>query len=488
MPTRPTTAPLLQMNLSFVCYDNEEEPILYKSNSLSNDSTTNKEADNASDEWQTSNGFLFRDIVDPSMVSKTRTAKNNNSGSDSKYKHMISGRDFENILQACRPRNRGEHGSGLPLSLSILIKKSAASENNGVRSGNHSTPSQGRAIIDRISSQNHLMNESGQTSPQRMSKHPSKVKNLEWGAVNFENSFVSKGLQDDSGSQSSHSSSFASSSSLTLSLQQNNALGQLQSSLSLETVGREEADIPPNWMNDGTAIKKLMSEYDKKVFSLPSPLGKSAISTKTSCPSPLPSSHRASGIQAALEHYDGPKGEKESEVADPPGLVKTVSINDNSIIISERSLAVSPLGSLAMPYSFDGRRPPFRPSAMRLVVPEALPGSAYKPDINLLGSRRKSFSVLHDSFADHVGSANSMSRGKTLSVQQTANSRQLNRGERAHHQSTQRRRRKHWVLNPFRQDDEDEVLAKRTHNRRRWSHVFPLGEEVSVHHFNQSSR
>jgi len=37
-------------------------------------------------------------------------------------------------------------------------------------------------------------------------------------------------------------------------------------------------------------------------------------------------------------------------------------------------------------------------------------------------------------------------------------------------------RQKPWVLNPFRQQDEDDVLAKRTHNRRRWSHVFPLGE------------
>ena len=37
--------------------------------------------------------------------------------------------------------------------------------------------------------------------------------------------------------------------------------------------------------------------------------------------------------------------------------------------------------------------------------------------------------------------------------------------------------RKHGLrLNPFRQEDENEVLAKRTHNRRRWSHVFPLGE------------
>jgi hypothetical protein len=37
-------------------------------------------------------------------------------------------------------------------------------------------------------------------------------------------------------------------------------------------------------------------------------------------------------------------------------------------------------------------------------------------------------------------------------------------------------RRKQWVLNPFRQEDEEEVLAKRTHNSRRWSHVFPEGE------------
>jgi hypothetical protein len=32
------------------------------------------------------------------------------------------------------------------------------------------------------------------------------------------------------------------------------------------------------------------------------------------------------------------------------------------------------------------------------------------------------------------------------------------------------------AFNPFRQSDEDKVLAKRSHNRRRWSHVFPAGE------------
>ena len=41
--------------------------------------------------------------------------------------------------------------------------------------------------------------------------------------------------------------------------------------------------------------------------------------------------------------------------------------------------------------------------------------------------------------------------------------------------SSQGSRRKK-AFNPFRQKDEDEVLAKNSHNRRRWSHVFALGE------------
>lgn len=42
--------------------------------------------------------------------------------------------------------------------------------------------------------------------------------------------------------------------------------------------------------------------------------------------------------------------------------------------------------------------------------------------------------------------------------------------------SHQYSRKKQWVLNPFRQEDEDEVLSKKDHNSRRWSHVFPQGE------------
>lgn len=35
---------------------------------------------------------------------------------------------------------------------------------------------------------------------------------------------------------------------------------------------------------------------------------------------------------------------------------------------------------------------------------------------------------------------------------------------------------KAWVFNPFRLKYEEEILATRTHDSRRWSHVFPTGE------------
>jgi hypothetical protein len=48
------------------------------------------------------------------------------------------------------------------------------------------------------------------------------------------------------------------------------------------------------------------------------------------------------------------------------------------------------------------------------------------------------------------------------------------------HQSTIQKQppasRREKAFNPFRQSDEDEVLMQRSHNRRRWSHVFPVGE------------
>ena len=78
----------------------------------------------------------------------------------------------------------------------------------------------------------------------------------------------------------------------------------------------------------------------------------------------------------------------------------------------------------------------------------------------------------------HTSSANKESTKKALPLK-----RGTSKGNKKHRQRTPgRHRRKPWVLNPFRQEDEDEVLAKRTHNRRRWSHVFPLGEDEFKRH------
>ncbi len=39
-------------------------------------------------------------------------------------RHLISGRDFEDILEACRPRNRGESAAGIPSTLTALLNNS----------------------------------------------------------------------------------------------------------------------------------------------------------------------------------------------------------------------------------------------------------------------------------------------------------------------------------------------------------------------------
>jgi len=65
--------------------------------------------------------------------------------------------------------------------------------------------------------------------------------------------------------------------------------------------------------------------------------------------------------------------------------------------------------------------------------------------------------------------AGSLKRSEAVTVQHRRAGR-----DHGNHRTQNSRRKK--AFNPFRQQDEDEVLAKKSHNRRRWSHVFPLGE------------
>ena len=51
-----------------------------------------------------------------------------------------------------------------------------------------------------------------------------------------------------------------------------------------------------------------------------------------------------------------------------------------------------------------------------------------------------------------------------------------------HHHHHHNHARRTYSMNPFRQQDEVELVSKRTHNRRRWSHVFAQGEEEFKRH------
>lgn len=62
-------------------------------------------------------------------------------------------------------------------------------------------------------------------------------------------------------------------------------------------------------------------------------------------------------------------------------------------------------------------------------------------------------------------------------VSPSTTSRPINRAKKRNDTgSSKYSMRQQKACNPFRQSDEDEVLAKKSHNRRRWSHVFPAGE------------
>jgi hypothetical protein len=70
--------------------------------------------------------------------------------------------------------------------------------------------------------------------------------------------------------------------------------------------------------------------------------------------------------------------------------------------------------------------------------------------------------------------AGSVKRSEVLGQHRTAGRDQGHTRTQGNSRAHNSRRKK--AFNPFRQQDEDEVLAKKSHNRRRWSHVFPLGE------------
>lgn len=194
-----------------------------------------------------------------------------------------------------------------------------------------------------------------------------------------------------------------------------------------------------------------------------------AASPKIEASSPLARSQSAAvlpsrpggGIEAALAQYD----ELPDSGAAKPGISVPVS--------ADKRLSTSPLiSNMPFTFSLDRRNEGYNPNFSRLgperiaAITEGLQSTEFhrRNSSKGIGDRRGSFAL---------GSSKQQVTAESLSkTPNEAMSRNKSKKQSYQH----RYRRKVWVLNPFRQEDEDEVLAKRTHNRRRWSHVFPLGE------------
>lgn len=164
--------------------------------------------------WHASNGFLKRHTP-PSSITAPNIQPDSANTSKHHYKHLISDRGFEDILQACRPRNRGDYGSGLPESLTILLRKNNPNGCNEAKDTEDCH--RWKAMASQGSQQ--LVNGDGILTPQR-AIHASRSRFLEWGAVDFDeftfkrsnNSHQPQHIRSRSlsGSQSSPASSFAS--------------------------------------------------------------------------------------------------------------------------------------------------------------------------------------------------------------------------------------------------------------------------------------
>ncbi len=169
------------------------------------------------------------------------------------------------------------------------------------------------------------------------------------------------------------------------------------------------------------------------------------------------------GIEAALAEYDETPVLGAAKPAAKPGISVPAS--------SEKRLSTSPtISSIPLTFSLDRRNEGYNPNYTRLGSERI---TAIADGLQSKDFQRRSFSK---GLGDRRNSYAPGSSKQQIAESPKPPSNLMSRNKPKKHSYQHRYRRKVWVLNPFRQEDEDEVLAKRTHNRRRWSHVFPLGE------------
>ena len=124
--------------------------------------------------WSASNGFLKREIPESFYSPEIQPTETNPTRES--YKQLIAERGFKDILRACRPKFRGEYGY-LPEALTDLLQRYSCKFCHGEMR----QPSQ-------MTTCRHEDTSSSGTNK----------RDLEWGAVDFENDFrdVKDGVLD----------------------------------------------------------------------------------------------------------------------------------------------------------------------------------------------------------------------------------------------------------------------------------------------------
>lgn len=466
---------------------------------------------------------------------------------------LIEGRDFRDILDACRPRDFGK----LPSALRALLKIHNAT-NNVVE------PPE----IEKKRADSHDVQEWGALDVgARSARFPRRAMSLGHesdgpspGMGMFPSSPPVRGLMRFCDTASSHSSSCGSHSSLSLWGRGAGAAAtlQLQRSLSFDTTGTgdcsngsfDEEDSKTMDFDTVDNIRKMMDQHDRAAARA------SSEESKYSPPLQYEDSHRtvqrktggvkprnvatsnrlddtgkpthqalSSGIDAALKQYRtfGPQTDSRVHLMTRSGSMGRMGMTSSNPSSFQRfsqfaGAGLSPL--LLPPVVTPGDAPDAIPGDFKQAlfpyertrsnVSEQLGKS---PEVSVNGrndklregvfgraamqspSRKKSTTLgtspaRNDDMAGRllgispptISGMTSEQRNIALSISPprsppkdltNTRSKQRRGSIPTKHPLLSRRKK---ALNPFRQQDEDEVLMTKSFNRRRWSHVFPRGE------------
>lgn len=450
-------------------------------------------------------------------------------------RQLIDGRDFQDILEACRPRHAGTIPSALQALLRISNDGNASLSKDESKSLNDNSIDEWGALkfetMQQYKSEVRLSVTDfiGSLSSGQLSISPqlnTTNGNADTSLLNATSSFdgqinnVPRSLSNDR-VRPRLVAQLQRSASLTLEAD-DVVSAPIKLSQSLTNSGPssddEDADDNEETSKMSGLLRTMMRNHDAALLNMTSPKQgpkieplQPALTQYVVTPVAISQSTLQSGVSAALNQYRIKNSRTLNPAADRGSslLSRTTSLFETSGTTGQASLRriadselhrLSPLllppalSATAQPFNstIDNPLPEIIPFERLLIKPQEYsinpkPTSRISASINELPDGQKQSAAF--SHQNPHSLSRSPPKGKTYGSPPKDNTIRLRSdgglasptpkslqrmGTSQTRTNTASRRKK--MFNPFRQEDEDAVLAMKSHNRRRWSHVFPLGE------------